>query len=109
VTALLQCSDVDLFGNGDLDRLTREKAELIAALRSRQHEDFVDASIRQFCVSARARLEACADFDAKRESLLGQVERVIYSRYKVAIAGSVPVQAPRGKPSCNFGSRARST
>jgi hypothetical protein len=28
----------------DLERLTREKAELVGALRSPQHEDFVDAS-----------------------------------------------------------------
>jgi hypothetical protein len=30
----------------DLERLTRRKAELVAALRSPQHEDFVDASAR---------------------------------------------------------------
>jgi hypothetical protein len=44
--------------DGDLDRLTREKTELVAALRSPQHEDFVDASGRQFCASARARFQA---------------------------------------------------
>ena len=77
----------------DLERLTREKAELVAALRSPLHEDFVDASIRQFCASARARLQACADLDAKRQFLVGQVERVIYNRYKVTLVGSVPVQA----------------
>ena len=42
----------------DLERLTREKAELVAALRSPLHEDFVDASIRQFCASANARFQA---------------------------------------------------
>ena len=77
----------------DLERLTREKAELSAALQSPQHEDFVEASIRQFCASARARLQACADFDAKRQFLVGHVERVIYNRYQVTIAGSVPVQS----------------
>ena len=86
----------------DLERLTREKAELVAALRSPHHEDFVDASIRQFCASARARLEACADFDAKRQFLLGHVERVIYNRYKVTIAGSVPVQSASGETKLQF-------
>ena len=80
----------------DLERLTREKAELVAALRSPLHEDFVDASVRQFCASARARFQACADFDAKRQFLLGHVGRVIYHRYKVTIAGSVPVQSASG-------------
>jgi hypothetical protein len=86
----------------DLERLTREKAELAAALRSPQHEDFVDASIRQFCASARVRLEACPDFDAKRQFLLDHVERVIYNRYKVAIMGSVPVQSASGEAKLQF-------
>jgi hypothetical protein len=46
----------------DLERLTREKAALAAALRSPQQEDFVDASIRQFSATANARLLACSDF-----------------------------------------------
>jgi hypothetical protein len=86
----------------DLERLTREKAELVAALRSPQHEDFVDASIRQFCASARARFEARADYNAKRQFLLGHVERVIYNRYKVTITGSVPVQSASGETKLQF-------
>ena len=86
----------------ELDRLTREKAALVAALRSPQHEDFVHASIRQFCASARARLEACADFDARRQFLVGHIERVIYNRYQVAVAGSVPVQSVSGETKLQF-------
>jgi hypothetical protein len=78
------------------------KAELVAALRSPQHEDFVDASIRQFCASARARLEACADFDAKREFLLSHAERVIYNRYQVTMAGSVPLHSASGETKLQF-------
>jgi hypothetical protein len=47
-----------------LERLVRAKAKLAAASRSAQHEDFVDANIRQFCATAKARLQACSDFDA---------------------------------------------
>jgi DNA invertase Pin-like site-specific DNA recombinase len=86
----------------DLERLTREKAELAAALRSPLHEDFVDASVRQFCASARARLEACADFDAKRQFLMEHVERVIFNRYKVTVTGSVPVQSASGETKLQF-------
>jgi site-specific DNA recombinase len=86
----------------DLERLTREKAELVAALRSPQHEDFVDASIRQFCASANACFQACADFDAKRQFLVSHVERVIYNRYKVTITGSVPIQAASGENKLEF-------
>jgi hypothetical protein len=86
----------------DLERLTREKADLVAALRSPQHEDFVDASIRQFCASARARLEACADVDAKRQFLVDHLERVIYNRYQVTIVGSVPIQSASGATKLQF-------
>jgi hypothetical protein len=78
------------------------KAELIAALRSPQYEDFVDASIRQFCARAKARLQECADFDAKRQFLLGHVERVIYNRYKVTLVSSVPVQSTSGDTKLQF-------
>jgi hypothetical protein len=62
----------------------------------------VEASIRQFCASARARFEACADFDAKRQFLVDHVERLIYNRYKVAIAGSVAVESASGESKLQF-------
>ena len=47
-------------------------------------------------------MQACADFDAKRQFLLGHIERVIYNRYKVTIAGSVPVQSASGETKLQF-------
>lgn len=86
----------------DLERLIRRKAELATMLRSPQHENFVDASVRQFCASANARLLEAADFDAKRQFLVGHVERVIYNRYKVTILGSVPIQSASGETTVQF-------
>jgi hypothetical protein len=86
----------------DLDRLARRKAELAAELRSPQHEDLLDASIRQFCASANARFQACADFDAERQFLVDHVERVIYTGYKVTVTGSVPVQTTSGQTKLQF-------
>jgi hypothetical protein len=85
-----------------LERLAREKAKLAALLRSPQQEDFVDASVRQFCASANARLQACADFDDKRQFLVGHVERVIYHRYDVTIVGAVPLQSASGDTKLPF-------
>jgi hypothetical protein len=56
------------------------------------YEDVVDASIRQFCASARARFEACADLDAKRQFLSDHVEKMVFNHGKITITGSVPVQ-----------------
>ena len=85
-----------------LERLVREKAKL-AALRSPQHEDFVDASVRQFCATAKARLQAGnTDSDANRQFLLDHVERVIFDRYKVTLVGAVPVQAVSGPSKLPF-------
>jgi hypothetical protein len=85
-----------------LERLVREKAKLAAALRSPQQEDFVDASIRQFCANANARWLDCADFDANRQFLRDHVERVIYNRYDVTLVGSVPVQSATGDTKLPF-------
>ena len=62
----------------------------------------MDASIRQFCATANARLLGCADFDAKREFLVSYIERVIYNRYQVTITGSIPVQTPKGDTKLQF-------
>jgi hypothetical protein len=85
-----------------LERLVRAKAKLVTALRPTHHEDFVDASIRQFCATARARLQACSDFGANRHFLVDHVERVIYDRYNVAIVGSVPVRTESGESKLPF-------
>jgi site-specific DNA recombinase len=86
----------------DLERLTRAKTALAAALRSSQHEDFVDASIRQFCANANVRFRASADFDAKRQFLVDHVEGVIFNRGKVTITGFVPIQAASGETKLQF-------
>jgi hypothetical protein len=44
----------------------------------------------------------CADFDAKRQFLVSHVERVIYNRYQVTVAGSVPVQSASGETKLQF-------
>jgi hypothetical protein len=80
----------------------RAKAKLVTALRPTHHEDFVDASIRQFCATAKARLRACSDFDANRQFLLAHVERVIFNRYDVTIVGSVPVRTESGESKLPF-------
>jgi hypothetical protein len=86
----------------DLERHTRAKTELAAALRSSQHENFVDASIRQFCANAIVRFQASADFDAKRQFLVDHVEGVIFNRGEVTITGSVPIQAASGETKLQF-------
>jgi site-specific DNA recombinase len=84
------------------ERLIQKKAELVAALRSPQQEDFVDASLRQFCATANLRWHACTHDDATRQFLVEYVERVIYNRYHVAIVGSVPVQSASGETKLRF-------
>jgi hypothetical protein len=49
--------------------LHRARRFYAASLRSPRQEDFVDASVRQFCANANARLQACVDFDGEAQSL----------------------------------------
>src|SRR5262249_11365416 len=86
----------------ELGRLIREKTRLAASLRSPQHEDFVDASIRQFCASAKARFVTCAEDDAKRQFLVDHIERVVYEGYKVTMRGSIPAQTASGDTKLEF-------
>jgi hypothetical protein len=86
----------------DQERLMREKAELVASLRSPQQEGFVDASLRQFCAAANARWHACTDDDATRQFLVSYVERVIYNRYQVTLVGFIPVQSASGETKLRF-------
>jgi site-specific DNA recombinase len=76
----------------DIVRLKRERAKLTDAVRNAGREDMLDASIRQFCTNARARFEACADLDAKRQFLRDHVEKMVFNRGKITITGSVPIQ-----------------
>jgi hypothetical protein len=62
----------------------------------------VDASIRQFCATAKARLQACSDFDANRDFLVDQFERVIYDRYRVIIVGAIPVRTESAETKLPF-------
>jgi hypothetical protein len=88
--------------DSELERLIREKTRLAAALRSPNHEDFVDASVRQFCASAKARWYECTNDETRRQFLLEFVERVVFDHYKVTVIGSVPVTASSGASSIPF-------
>jgi hypothetical protein len=86
--------------DSDLERLTRDKAGLVAAMRSMRI-----VWTRAYGSSASAResaFQACADFDAKRQFLVRHVERVIYNRYKVTVVDSVPVQSASGETKLQF-------
>jgi hypothetical protein len=84
------------------DRLARKKGELVAALRSPLQEDFVDASIRQHCASAKAQWQASLDYDARRQFIVSHLDRVIHNRYQITITGTVPVQSVTGQTTLRF-------
>jgi hypothetical protein len=77
-----------------LVRLQRKKAAVAGTIRYVGHEDILGASVQQFCASAKARFEACADLDAKRAFLKEHVEQIVLDHGKVTIIGSVPTQSP---------------
>jgi hypothetical protein len=58
--------------------------------------------VRQFCANANARLQACADEDAKGSFLLDHVERVIYEHYEVTLLGSMPLHTATGSTKLSF-------
>jgi hypothetical protein len=84
-------------GNVTLDQELHRLAVKRAALLPLLHDaDAVAASVRDFCDAARARLQRCHDFESKRAFLADYVVRVVYTRYKVSVRGSVPVLSKAG-------------
>jgi site-specific DNA recombinase len=86
----------------DLERLIREKTRLATALGSPNHEDFVDASVRQFCATTKAPWYDCTNNEMRRQFVLDFIERVVFDHYKVTVVGSVPVAAGSGASSIPF-------
>jgi hypothetical protein len=86
----------------DLERLIRERTRLAAALRSPNHEDFVDVSVRQFCATAKARWYDCTSDEMRRQFLLDFIERVAFDHYKITVIGSVPIADDSGASSIPF-------
>jgi site-specific DNA recombinase len=89
--------------DSELERLIREKTRLAAALRSPNHEDFVDASVRQFCAAAKARWYECTNDEMRRQFLLDFIERVVFDHYKVTVIGVIAVRRPRYAVGGNVG------
>jgi site-specific DNA recombinase len=79
--------------DGELLGLRLKRAELVPLLHS---ADAIDASLRDFCETARTTLEACRHPESKRQFLLDYVQRVVYHRYKVTVRGSVPIRSAPG-------------
>ena len=86
----------------ELERLIREKTGLAAALRSPHHEDFVDASVRQFCAVVKARWYECTNDEMRRQFLLHFIERVVFDHYHITAIGLVPATAGSGASSIPF-------
>ena len=77
----------------ELHRLTAKRAALLPLLHD---AEAVSASVRDFCERARARLENCHDFESKRHFFTDYVPRVVYTRHKVTVRGSVPIMPKAG-------------
>ena len=88
-----QMSAVDYIEAGRaIDELRRQKDGLLSTSREAGQADAVSASVRQFCATARARFEACADLGAKRAILRDHVERIVFDHGRITIFGLLPVQ-----------------
>jgi hypothetical protein len=70
-------------------KLRREKEAVLNAWRRTNQVETLTACIRQFCAAARARFEACDDFDSKRAFLRDYVERIVFDKGKISIHGAI--------------------
>jgi hypothetical protein len=84
----------------DIVKLRCNKEAVQTTSRQVGQPDSITASIRHYCATARARFEACADFDDKRAFLRDYVERIVFDRGKITILGSLTLESatPRSLP-----------
>jgi site-specific DNA recombinase len=78
----------------DIVKLRRKKEAVQAASRQAGQANTITASIHHYCATARARFEACDDFDDKRAFLRDYVERIVFDRGRITILGSLPLDGP---------------
>jgi hypothetical protein len=76
----------------EIDLLRKRKARITKELEEAAANDLVQASIRDFCLRTKERLEKCTTFDMTRQFLVDHVQRVIYLRDHVTLIGSVPMR-----------------
>ena len=49
----------------------------------------MQASVRHFCATARARFEGCTDLDATRQFLRDHIQAIIFDHGSIAIVGTI--------------------
>jgi len=75
-----------------LHKLQLKRIKVIASIPLLHKKEVVDLNVRQFCDSAKAQFEKCANFESKRQFLLEHIEKVTYLKYGVTIHGSAPIK-----------------
>ncbi|MCX6786174.1 MAG: hypothetical protein NTZ18_05025, partial [Candidatus Komeilibacteria bacterium] len=79
--------------DNEINKLKIERVEMIKRIPLLNKTEVLDYSISQYCDAAKIRYEKCSDFQTKRQFLLDYVEHITNWNDKIAVHGSVPVQA----------------
>ncbi len=99
---------IDVYTVGDMDRLeyvtkcltndnevsalNKQRMELIRRVPLLHKPKVIDASILQYCQSARIQYQQSNDFSSKREFLVNYIEQITYWNDRIAVHGSVPIR-----------------
>jgi len=78
--------------DNDILKLNKRRSDILKRIPLLHKTDVLDASIREYCETAKARFQECDDFETKRQFLLDFVEKVEFSDHRLAVYGAVPVK-----------------
>ena len=81
-----------LWYDNEDNKLKFEQKKLLQQIPTFHKEDIIEANLRIFCETARARYKRCTDFETKRKFMLDFVEYIIYAHGKVIFHGSIPMR-----------------
>ena len=72
--------------------LKKRRSDILKRIPLLHKTHVIDATIREYCETAKARFQRCADFGTKRQFLLDFVDKVEFSNDRLAVHGAVPVK-----------------
>jgi site-specific DNA recombinase len=79
--------------DSEISDIETERDLLVSKIPTIHKRDIVGISIRRYCEEVKSQLEQCLDYSTKREFLLEHIECIVIAKEKIAINGSIPLQA----------------
>jgi len=74
----------------EIRKVRSKRDELLEKVPTFHKNDTLEIGVERYCDFVKKRLRKCGDFDSKRQLLLDYIRKIIFTKGKVELHGSVP-------------------